>query len=357
MPTLAQRVPVPDSPQHSSIAGESEHPEELMTLHAYSNLIQMPVLILGPGGEPVPSIKSEKFSISLDSGPLYHPTHVRVEGSDPISLSILIDLSGSAADLVRGLDEAIAKLAPNGLTQHDHVSIFAIDCSLIQTLNDQPADPGILLASTGRALTGWTMRHAQKHHPPCTETVHLFDALVYLSAHLAPLPGRRMVLALTDGVDRGSKHTWYDVVESMQQSAVAAIGLRPQVDVAAPPRINSPRALSFAAPEDPFNMLCELSGGVLLEVNHWSLARQLQRFPTLVRGRYILEFPRPWNSTGGHHTIVVSLGKGASSNYIRATGTSVPLPDPKILADPNTLQNDPTLTPEMGKRKVLNTPH
>ncbi len=230
IPSHPQQAPAPGSLQDSTSNGESAHPEQLLTLHAYSNLIQMPVLILSPGREPLPPIKPERFSISLDAGPLYHPTHVRVEGADPISLSLLIDLDGLAPDLTKRLDEAIANLAPNGLTTHDHVSIYAMDCTFLQTLDDAPADPGVLLAGAGRVLTGWTMRRAQKHRPPCTETVHLWDALATLATRLAPLPGRRVILALTDGNDRGSKYAWRDVAAYMQRNAIAAIGLRPQDD-------------------------------------------------------------------------------------------------------------------------------
>ena len=45
---------------------------------------------------------------NIDSGPWFRATHVRQEGDDPISLSILLDVSGDAAELMPKIDDAIA---------------------------------------------------------------------------------------------------------------------------------------------------------------------------------------------------------------------------------------------------------
>jgi hypothetical protein len=52
-----------------------------LTLHVYTNLIQTPVLVLGPKREPlVDPIAPSRFSVSIDSGPWFHAAHVRQEG-------------------------------------------------------------------------------------------------------------------------------------------------------------------------------------------------------------------------------------------------------------------------------------
>jgi hypothetical protein len=106
--------------------------------------------------------------------------------------------------------------------------------------------------------------------------------------------------------------------------------------------------------EDAFNALCELSGGMMLTASRRTEGEELKRFATLLRGRYIVEFPRPAHSTGGAHSLVVTIDK--SDAFIRASGISVPIVDPAILADPMTVPSDPSRTPEYGKRSVLKTP-
>jgi hypothetical protein len=81
------------------------------TLHVYANLIQIPTLVLWQTREPIKNtIDASNFSISIDSGPWFRATHVRQEGEDPISLSILLDLSGDTAKLMPKIGDALASL-------------------------------------------------------------------------------------------------------------------------------------------------------------------------------------------------------------------------------------------------------
>ena len=41
-----------------------------------------------------------QFRLSLDSGPTFQPTHVRMEGDDPISMAILIDTMVPKSELL-----------------------------------------------------------------------------------------------------------------------------------------------------------------------------------------------------------------------------------------------------------------
>jgi hypothetical protein len=104
----------------------------LMTLHVYSNLIQMPVLVLRPDLGSLPPIRPDQFSLSIDDGPRYRPTHVRPEGADPLSLAIVLDMAGTASDLIKKISETIEQVRPYGLTSHDHVTLFVMHCALTE---------------------------------------------------------------------------------------------------------------------------------------------------------------------------------------------------------------------------------
>jgi len=84
------------------------------TLHVYTNLVQVPTLVLeGSLNQIKTTIAEKRFSISIDSGPWFRVTHARLEGNDPIALSILLD--NSATDLLPKISDAIAALAPSGI--------------------------------------------------------------------------------------------------------------------------------------------------------------------------------------------------------------------------------------------------
>ena len=101
------------------------------TLHVYTNLVQVPTLVLTMSQDRVGKpIAESRFSVSIDSGRWFRATHVRQEGDDPISLSILLDVSGDSADVMPKMGDALGKLASLSLHSRDRVSMYALDCSL-----------------------------------------------------------------------------------------------------------------------------------------------------------------------------------------------------------------------------------
>ena len=84
-----------------------------------------------------------------------------------------------------------------------------------------------------------------------------------------------------------------------------------------------------------------------------TLDQTLQELVTMVRHRYILEFPRSDDFKPGHHSIAVSILK--SKAYIRTTGVTFPVANPKVLADPTTVHPE-VEAPKPGARRVLPPP-
>jgi hypothetical protein len=322
--------------------------EPIHTLHVYTNLIQVPVLVLSRFRTPVAPIAPNRFMISVDSGPRFRATHVRPEGDDPISLSILLDARGPDDDLLPKIDTAIAGLAPLSLQARDHVSVYALDCTLTQSLKDAPAEQGKLKQAVNAALQSWTYHKQKNHGAECKPSLQLWDAFALVLEDLSRLPGRRVILAVTDGSDRGSRNTWNEVRRFAQRKGVAIFGV-----VYVPYSFDPFHRASY---EDAFNSVCELSGGMIFKTNGRDMAELLKGFVTTVRERYIVEFPRPSNSTAGEHDLVVTIEK-KNDVFIRSAGISVPIPDPALLADPTTVPSDPKLTPEMGTRHPMTNPH
>jgi hypothetical protein len=307
-----------------------------MTFHAYANLLQVPVLVLSPSLKPLPLISGSRFAVSLDSGPKFRPTHVRLEGDDPIALSILLDVSESDADLMPGIDDLIAGLSPDFLHRSDHVSIYALDCSLTRSQYDVPADSTQLKEGVEAVLRSWNSRLRRKQ-AGCKEAVHLWDVLAFITDKMSSLPGRRVILAVTDGQDKGSVNTWNQLRVFAAVSGVAIFGMT--------------RHASRPSPEAPFPIVCARTGGLVLTAKRGKVSRGLERFTTMLRERYIVEFPRTDSAASGPHSFEVTIGK--SNAVIRSTGISVPTADPRILADPTTVPSEPSHAPQLGKRRIL----
>ena len=175
----------------------------LTTLHVYANLIQMPVLVLAADRQRVPDLKPERFALSIDNGPWYQPRHVRPEGADPISLTIVLDFVGKASSLIPKINETIDRASAQ-LTPRDHVSLMVMQCAVFELLHDEPAVPGLLHPKISLALKAWA---EGDRSAACEEKVHLWDTLAVAMLRLSDLPGRRVIIAVTDGVDRGSRRS------------------------------------------------------------------------------------------------------------------------------------------------------
>jgi hypothetical protein len=345
--------------------------DQITTLHVYTNSIQIPAVVLGPNRQWLSPIAPDKFSVSIDSGPWFRATHVRREEDDPISLAILLDANGESTELFQGVEEAITKAKVFPLRPEDRISVYGLDCSLVLLLDEVPADASLKERGAG-AFASWDRRRARGPDTGCQEPMHLWDALIYVSGEVSKSSRLRVVLAVSQGKDRGSKHTWNEVRDYAESNSVAVFGL-----TEVPPDANAPigqisttldvgesitRAKQPLSPidivwstENPFHQVCELSGGMVFVMPAKYVSGSMKAFMRAVRERYIIEFPRPSNATSGRHTMRVQIAHG-ERYFIRPAGISVPQPDPAILADPTTVSAGPKDTPEMGSRKVLSKP-
>jgi hypothetical protein len=173
-----------------------------------------------------------------------------------------------------------------------------------------------------------------------------------------------VILVVTDGRDTGSKRSWNEVRFFAQTMGIAVFALN--YAPASPMGVGNYRADrggylpgggGASAVENALVSVCELSGGIVMRMNDpEALSKSLEQFVTMLRDRYIVEFPRPAKSTAGEHDLEVKIDKGVYIK-IRPSGVSMPLPDPALMADPTTIQTGPSQAPEEGKRKVMTKPN
>ncbi len=336
---LAASLPAQDSPS-------ADVP--MTTLHAYADLIQIPVLVLDHDRNFTPKVDPTRFSIRLDSGHPFLPTYIRPEGDDPIALSILLDVYDLDRTALPRIDKAIANLAPLSLHPRDRVSIYTLDCSLNHVNGLYPPSTVLLSRSVDAVLYSWKQRVQQKKSSACPRTFGLWDALFYLVDQLKGVPGRRVILALSSGIDHGSRLTWNQTKSYAQSEGVSVFGVR---YVGTDSFGHEAEFHSSSGEIDIFSSVCELSGGIVVASNDDDMPGTLKRILHMIRDRYIVEFPRPRSVTTGVHDILVSIAK--SNAIIRPGGISFPLPDASIVTNPGTLPSNPKTTPELGTRRIL----
>ena len=340
------------------------------TLRVYTNLKQVPVLVLTQDYRRMKPIDASGFRLSLDSGPRFRPTYVRREGDDPISLAILIDTSKPDNELLPSLLQSIAALPPDFLHPQDRVSVYAVDCYLTRTTFNSPANSAVLADGVQRAMAPWQIRQTQNEElkkkkkappPPCRIALPLWDSMAEVLSDLDQQSGRRVLLVVTDGVDTGSRTLWKDVMTHAQFHSESVFGLLPTPAIILQKSLQTPEMSPFHsmfvnAPENKFEQICVNSGGIQLQASQHTTMYRLKEFTQMVRERYILEFPRATNEEAGIHTLMVTYRK-KSNLYIAAAGITVPVASQEEKKGANTIQRDPSQAPAEGDRKVLLPKH
>jgi hypothetical protein len=322
------------------------------TLHVYEDQVQVPTLVLNAQQGSYPNLGPKDFAITLDGGPPFHPSHLRLQGDDPMNLAVLMDASASGG-LSLSLMKAASKLTADILSPRDSLSVFAFDCNLIRSGLALPASSSALASKAEEALQYPTLHRSRNRNSGCGKRFGLWDAIGEVARDMQDLPGRKVVLVLTDGKNTESKNTWETVRHFTVTFSIAVFALRPPLQADLSFGILSPGQVS-ADFEEKLGLLCNGTGGLSLTATPQTLAPMISRVIGLLRGRYILEFPRASNQVVGYHEIAVTVNDPIA--IVRVSGVSVPLRDPHLLEDPSTVPIDTTKEPVMGTGRILFPP-
>lgn len=298
------------------------------TLRVFANLIEVPTLVLDDRGRPVEGSTGPKFLVSLDGGKPFLALHSRLEGDDPLALAVLLDANGSQDALLHQLARTLsAQVAPGGLLAHDRVWIYALDCGVVHSLMDEPADAATLKRGVEDVLKLPGLHGPNKHG--CENKRALRQVIMDVGQTLSHSPGRRVILAVTGGYEDGAGSSWADVEQAMRLDATTVFGLSGFA-------VNSMGLVPLPYTRE-FHNLCETSGGLDLTSNDTNLKDNLTRIFHLLRTRYIVQFPRADDLSEGYHPMRLQV-VGRPFYFLRWAGESFPTADPRLKDDPTVLR-------------------
>lgn len=202
-----------------------------------ANLIILPVVVHDKKGAPVTDLKKEDFSLQVDGQPQTIASFDR-DTALPLTVGLVVDVSPDhrkALDGERAASQSFLTNVLAGTNGKAFIVQFAKQIELLQDVTD--AQPKLQ-----RALHELGTDSAHFHTADDTTTgpntdsegryIHhggtaLYDAL-YLSGDevMAKQPGKRRVMILiTDGVDRGSKDSLTDAIEAAQRADTVIYGI------------------------------------------------------------------------------------------------------------------------------------
>jgi len=319
----------------------AQTPEDTATLRVYVNRVQIPVLLLDSYRHPTKPVPASRFVVSLDGVPPITPSAVRLEGDDPISLAILLDNSHPDEFLWERLADASATLAKSLLPQ-DRVEVYGIDgCKLRRFGSEIEPDAAKLKFNLAEAVAVPPYAKVRKVKGPCAGPITLWDSMLYIAGQLKLRKGRRILMELGNGQPAGPNEQMDLLRRLLNAGSISVFAVRhgePGVDetmlqldggravrsgkeTSGQAPINVPSNVTWAG--YPLAIEAELSGGMVMGASQHSLPHTLADVISRVRGRYILEFPRPPELTAGTRRVMVTAGK--TRDFIRPAGIAVPV--------------------------------
>ena len=335
--------------QQATLPAGSANADKPYTLHVYTDLVQIPALVMNEHGEPAASLTLPDFDLQLDSGPHFRATALHMEGAEPLNIALVFDASGSEQSLLDAIGRLPGHGVPGILLPHDHISLYAFDCRVIHTLHDEPASDAGGRNALALALASPVLHRSNDPKKTCRDKRRLWDAVAVAAFDLSELPGRRAMLVLSDGEDDGSTTNWHDLADYAVGKSVAIFALRDREGF--DPGYARRDLFGVVSHENTLQELTTYSGGLVLSASPNDVGARIDIFVALLRSRYILQFPRPINTTSGRHHLDVHIVH--RNLFVRAAGITVPLRDPALASDPTTVPADPSRMPVLGKRKPI----
>lgn len=288
------------------------------TLHLYARLVELPTLVLR-NNLPLRSLEPKNVNIRIDSYPTFHPSSLRLEGDDPISLAILIDTQGEQFPLLTAFQKDFPAWLTSSFGSRDRISLYAMNCNLFRTAYNQPPEPALLKPALDSVIKSTMSDGEENHHAACHGPVGLRDYIDFIMKRSSPLPSRRVLLVLANGEDDKGTVRWQDLISDATLHSVTTFG------------INFPDPLLYQW-GGSFDELSQRSGGLNMVATPPLVSQTLSRLTHLLRQRYILQFPMPTNLRGPLHHVFVTINK--PTTLIHPSGITVPLHDPSTHTGP-----------------------
>lgn len=325
----------------ATVCGRAQQEQTpVFTLKVYANLVQVPTLVLDHDMRPLPRIDFARFLVSLDAGKRFAPTRVRIEGDDPLEIAILLDMGGPERKLIASFADAAAKMAATSLHPQDRISVYAVNCNLVRSARRVLTTPDLVSRAVEAAITAPAINE-RSGHGACSSHPAMWNSIISVVQDMSDSQHRRVLLILSSGGVPGPI-SWADIHRLAAAEGVAVFGL------------NDGDAYDWWRQDNshPFRSLCESTGGVVMHTGKSDLAKQLQQWVTLLRNRYVVEFPRPQQLALGVHNIQISIKKDDMA-FVTLSGVSVSLPDPALTSDPHYLPSTAGADIPVGKRRPI----
>jgi Ca-activated chloride channel family protein len=268
-------------------------PRETSTFAVDVSLVNILCTVRDKNGAYVKDLSKEDFEVRED-GEVQEITHFARGVDTPLTVALLLDVSGSVANIIGIEKQAGARFFADVLRPTDKALLVSF-AQLIAVLQDLTPSVDRLQAALDQAGPFLIHSSRMQEVQPRGGTL-LYDAVNLVAAQkLKRLPGRKTMVLITDGQDNGSM-VRLDVASRAAQEADAVVyGIHYQDEARSNPRINGAQELA---------KLSEPTGGRMFHVSDkLPLEKVFAEIQEEMRNQYGLGYKPPDPATDGayHH--------------------------------------------------------
>jgi Ca-activated chloride channel family protein len=274
-------------------------PRDPGVIHVDVDLVNVLCTVRDKTGHFVKGLTQADFEIRQDGKPR-NITHFAHEVDTPISVALLLDVSGSVTPVLGQEKAAAARFFEEVLRPTDRGMLvgFAQLIAVWEDLTQSKTDLLTALASAGPGAlpTGNPEFHSRGG-------TLLYDAVVLVASQkMKRLPGRKTMILITDGEDNGSLESSAKAVLAAQDADAVIYGVHYNESHYRGPTTDGLCAL---------NKLCEPTGGRAFHVtDKMQLTRIFAEIAEELRNQYGLGYtPPPGGPAGTFHKLEVKSTK------------------------------------------------
>lgn len=315
------------------------------------DLVPVTCAVTSRDGQPIRNMQADEFLV-LDNGTPRPVQYLWQEVDMPLTIGLIVDISGSQGKFVGEHRQAIAQFLEQVLRPQDQAFLVAVGprVRLVTGLTHSVQD----LAAGIKALEPrkvFDLRDTSKDFgDQCTEAAptglatprHRMTALrnnwwcgtllwngIYSAAHLMkPVSGRKALLVLTDGLDVGSSHSLTDAVEAAQSADTMVYTIHYGVSLEDAPMPRFVKLLEISRERNAragLRRVSEETGGRAYRGSKDSPAGIFAEIDLELRSLYVLAFTAPETARdGGFHKLEVKLKRSgvrvrARNGYLAAS--------------------------------------
>jgi VWFA-related protein len=267
-----------------------------------TRLVNVTFSVTGPDGNPLPDLRRDEVEVYEDGKP--QPIrHFSREADAPLSLGIVVDLSGSQKGILRKNRLAALQFLRQTLTPDDSVFVvtFGEGMRLVQEQTSS-------LAEIEATFRQWD--DSFEDSPVWSKRIGspVYTSLLQSARRkLIQRTGRKALLMISDGLDTRSRDSVTDVIEYLQTADTVVYWMKTP-NMLAPQGAGLGRALqrlSDKRKEGGMRKIADETGGRVFEEESWE--EQFRRIELELRTQYSLAFVPTREPDGKTHKLQIRV--------------------------------------------------